>query len=519
MATAARANFLNLPDGLAQTIVNDLMKPILVLDRDLRIAFANRCFCDWVGLSWKEVDGRPLEHFLNNPVIPDFIRETQLGSAMLDFQAECNIPGVGSRDLLLRVHPLGPAHPLAVFIGLANITDHKVDKTALTLKVEAAERAQIALRNRAHLLQSIIMESSGDGIGVLDVKGYCVLWNPACEKMLGLKPGNIRFDEWPKHFGLYLPDKTTLFPAEDLPLSRALNGESCDEVEVWVINEARPEGLWVSVTGRPLTGGEDGAVAAFRDITFAKNAKEVLAIQAAEISRSNRELEHFAYIAAHDLQEPLRMVSSYVQLLSRRYKGKLDAEADEFIGFAVDGSKRMSMLINDLLHYSRIGQGDAAQSVVDCQTVLEQVLFSSSRKNQAAEAMITHDCLPRIRGNELQITQIFQNLVDNAVKFRGSETARVHISARADGAKWIFSVADNGIGIEPQYSERIFVLFQRLNAREDYAGTGIGLAVCKRIVEKQGGRIWVEPNKEKGTIVSFTWPLDSSIDQGGKNNA
>jgi len=192
--------------------------------------------------------------------------------------------------------------------------------------------------------------------------------------------------------------------------------------------------------------------------------------------------------------------------LAKRYKGKLDAEADEFIGFASDGAKRISQLINDLLTFSRIGRGEVPEQLVDCEKVLQQVLYTLTQKHQAARAEVTHDPLLQVRANEVQITQIFQNLIDNAVKFRSKDAPRVHISARAEGNQWIFSVADNGIDIEAQYKERIFVIFQRLNSREDYDGTGIGLAVCKKIVEKRHGTIWVEPNKGHGTIVSFTWP-------------
>jgi PAS domain S-box-containing protein len=359
-------------------------------------------------------------------------------------------------------------------------------------------------QKEADLLRSI-MESSRDGFFVADRLGNCVLWNPACEEMLGLKPDKIQQKDWTEGLGIYLPDKVTPFPVSDLPLARALRGESCEGVELWVKNTVQ-KGIWISVTAHPLTDGTDGAISTFRDVTFAKGVEAALATTADEAARSNRELEQFAYVAAHDLQEPLRMVSSYVQLLAKRYKGKLDAEADEFIGFATDGAKRMSQLINDLLSFSRIGQGEAPELLVDCEKVLEQVLSSLKQKNELARAQITHDPLPRLRANELQITQVFQNLIDNAVKFRSKDDPQVHISARAEGNQWIFSVADNGIGIDAQYKDRIFVIFQRLNSREDYAGTGIGLAVCKKIVEKRDGHIWVEPNKGHGTVVYFSWP-------------
>jgi signal transduction histidine kinase len=516
-ATATPGMPRELSGSLAQTIVNDIKKPILVLDQDLRITFANDYFCAWIGLRWEKISGQSLEYFLNDPIIPGIIREAQLGSAMVDYHATCTIPGLGLRELLLHIHPLRSAYPLAIFVGLIDITNSNMSKAAITLKMEAAQRGEILLRNQTHLSRSI-MESSGDGIGVLDAEGYCVLWNPACEQMLGMGPGHIRCELWSETFGLYLPDKVTLFPAADLPWTRALNGESCDETEVFVRNDVRKEGLWVSITARPLTGGQHGAVAAFRDITFAKNATEVLAALAEEVARSNRELEQFAYVAAHDLQEPLRMVSSYVQLLSRRYKGKLDAEADEFIGFATAGAKRMSALINGLLGLSRIGRGEIPDELVDCEKIMELVVLSLGPRIATAGTKITHGPLPKIRASELQITQILQNLIDNAIKFQKPDNPSVHISARDDGKQWVFSVADNGIGIEPEYKDRIFVIFQRLNSREDYDGNGIGLAICKKIIEQRRGKIWVESNQPAGTTVFFTW-LHENVEQGRKLNA
>jgi len=225
-----------------------------------------------------------------------------------------------------------------------------------------------------------------------------------------------------------------------------------------------------------------------------------------ELKRSNEDLEQFAYVASHDLQEPLRMITNYLQLLRQRYKDKLDSGANDFIGFSLDGSKRMSQLIHDLLTYSRVGTHGKEFVPTDCEQALANALANLRVAIDEARAEVTHDPLPTVKGDEVQITQLFQNLIGNAVKFRGEAAPRIHVGAQRTGSEWEFSVRDNGIGIAPEDFQRIFVVFQRLHSREKYAGTGIGLSVCKKIVERHGGRIWVESKPGQGTTFYFTLP-------------
>jgi signal transduction histidine kinase len=226
-----------------------------------------------------------------------------------------------------------------------------------------------------------------------------------------------------------------------------------------------------------------------KEISERRRAEEALKEKTEELGRSNRDLEQFAYVASHDLQEPLRMVTSYVQLLAKRYKGKLDSDADEFISFALDGSLRMRKLINDLLTYSRVGTRKKELKPTNCKIVLDQSLNNLKVAIEENGVVVTHDPLPTVMVDNPQWVQLFQNLIGNAIKFRGNEPPRVHVSASPNGNGWIFSVRDNGIGIAPEYAESIFTIFKRLHGRQDYAGTGIGLAICKKIVERHGGRI------------------------------
>jgi signal transduction histidine kinase len=247
--------------------------------------------------------------------------------------------------------------------------------------------------------------------------------------------------------------------------------------------------------------------AALRDITDRRRAEQHLEKVRLELQRSNEELQRFAYVTSHDLQEPLRMVASYVQLLARRYQNKLDSDADEFIGYAVDGCIRMKRLIQDLLAYSRAGAEERSLKNISVEAVVDHALgnLRSSIKESGAE--VTRDPLPSVIADETQLRQIFQNLIGNAIKYRRAATLRIHISAKQENeSEWVFSVRDNGQGIEPEYFEKVFVIFQRLHANKGTEGTGIGLAICKRMIERLGGRIWVESEPQVGSTFFFSLP-------------
>jgi signal transduction histidine kinase len=238
--------------------------------------------------------------------------------------------------------------------------------------------------------------------------------------------------------------------------------------------------------------------------------EEDLARKVDELARSNADLEQFAYVASHDLQEPLRMVTAYTQLLGERYRGKLDENADKYIGYASEGAQRMQVLIQDLLAFSRVGRNGVASGSVDCNAVMADVLQTLATAIQESAAIVTYGKLPTVWAERTQMAQLFQNLIGNAIKFRGKEPPVISVLAEKTALRWQFSVNDNGIGIAPEFTENIFVVFQRLHARTEYPGNGIGLAICKKIIERNGGKIWVEAQPGSGSSFKFTLPQHGS---------
>ncbi|TDC05193.1 sensor histidine kinase [Nonomuraea longispora] len=234
--------------------------------------------------------------------------------------------------------------------------------------------------------------------------------------------------------------------------------------------------------------------------------------QSEELRRSNGELEQFAYVASHDLQEPLRKVASFSQMLEQRYGPQLDDRARQYIHYAVDGAKRMQLLINDLLDFSRVGRVTSEKTAVESGVALDAALDNLSAMVEETGATVTRDELPQVTGNRMQLTQLFQNMIENAVKFRSEEPPRVHVGAERSGEMWEFSCSDNGIGVEPKYADRIFLIFQRLHPRDVYPGTGIGLALCRKIVEYHGGRLWLDGDAQSGGT-TFRWTLPVAGDR------
>jgi PAS domain S-box-containing protein len=278
---------------------------------------------------------------------------------------------------------------------------------------------------------------------------------------------------------------------------------------------------WILDYGMPLFDVDQvfvGYIASCFDIEERRKAQETVELQARALIQSNADLEQFAYVASHDLQEPLRMIQGFAQLLVRRYTTALDDDGRQFLGYVVEGTQRMQTLISNLLSYSRLDRRPGEFSQVDCTAAARTALFNLTRAVQEAGAIVEIGELPTVCADETQMVQLFQNLMANAIKFKADQPPRVQVSARNVGGEWLFAVQDNGIGIEPEYSEKIFAIFQRLHGPNSYPGTGIGLAICKKIVERHGGRIWAGSQSGQGATICFTLPINQTKEPTGDDS-
>ena len=367
------------------------------------------------------------------------------------------------------------------------IMDITIRKRALEKMEKSEERLRDIFENTSDLIQSVAPD------------GRLMYTNRAWRQALGYT------DEEAKDLNVF----DIIHPASTDHcidcFSRVMSGETLEGIEAIFISKG---GDSIVVEGNVSCRFEGetpvGTRAIFRDITERKLAEYEISRFSEEIARSNRELENYAYIASHDLQEPLRMITSYLQLLEKEYGDELDSEALNYISFAVDGATRMNAMIDGLLAYSRVDTRRLEPALIDCGEALGKALANLEVAIEESGAKVTYDHLPRVMGDEVQLTQVFQNLIANALKFRREDSPEIHVSVRDEHGEWVFSISDNGIGIEPEYGDRIFTIFQRLHTPEEYQGTGIGLALAKKIIERHKGRIWVDSVPGKGSTFHFT---------------
>jgi len=397
--------------------------------------------------------------------------------------------------------------------------------TADTGEIVSEIRREAALL-KTGALQSAIFNSANFSCIATDAKGVIQIFNVGAERMLGytaaevvnkISPADISDPQEmiARAKSLSVEVGTPITPGFDALVFKASRGIE----DIYELTKIRKDGsrfpAVVSVTA--LRDDQDAIIGYLligTDNTARKQAEDEIARYSEGLKRSNEDLQRFAYVASHDLQEPLRTISSFLQLIEKRNRDLLDAESKEFISFAVSGANRLQIMINNLLDYSRLESRGNPFVRVECGDILRKVIDDFRPEIERSNAIITFDDLPALMADLGQLGQLFQNLVGNALKFQGEEPPRIHVAVRREERNWVFSVRDNGIGIDPKYKDRIFIIFQRLHTMETYAGTGIGLSICKKIVERHGGRIWVESEMGKGSTFCFTIPAKEADSYG-----
>lgn len=487
-AEAAEAKFRGLLESAPDATV--------ISDSSGRIALVNRQAEQLFGYCRAELLGQPVELLIPERFHANHVRDR----ARYQAAPQTRPMGVGL-ELFGRRKDGGE---FSVEISLSSLeTDQGRLVTSSIRDITQRKQADQALRESEERFRLLVDGVRDYAVYLLTPDGHVASWNVGAERLKGYRAEDI-VGEHVSRF--YSPqDVQQRKPQRDLQLA-ASEGRAQDEG--WRVRKDGSR-FWANAVLTALrdeTGKLRGFAKVTQDITERKLADEQLRQTAAELARSNTELEQFAYVASHDLQEPLRMVASYTQLLARRYRGQLDCEADEFIGFAVDGALRMQTLINDLLAYSRVGTRGKPFAATDVNEVFDEVLGDLAAVIEERRAIVSRGELPTVQADRSQLTQVLQNLIANAIKFSGTPPCRVHTEAKWRRDEWLFAVRDNGIGIKPEYAERVFVMFQRLHTQGEYPGTGIGLAICKKIVERHGGRIWVESQPGEGATFYFTLP-------------
>ena len=482
-------------------VIDSANDGILVYDRNLNVVSCNRAAETILGLPPAEIIGKPgftsrlpCIHADGTPVAPEE-RPTKLtvraGRPLTSHVIGILRPGGAVTWLSVKTAFLRRSSEADWYGIVSTIAD-----------VTAQRNAEEAMReSEARFRQTF--ELAGSGMAHVSLEGRFVRVNRRLCEILERSEAEL--------IGRSVKDISH-------PLDRDLTDDKRGRVRQGELEVAhfekrylRPDGhtVWVDLAvalARSAAGTPLYEIAVFDDITERKNAEAALQEAHEELKRSNSELEQFAYVASHDLQEPLRMVSSYTQLIDRRYGDRLDGDAREFMHYVVDGAARMKQLIEDLLAYSRVGTKGKEFREIEVEAALKRAVTNLRAAIEESGAAVTWDPLPKVSGDDLQLAQLFQNLIGNALKFRGRSVPRIHVSVAEKEGEWEIAVADNGIGIEPQYFERIFMVFQRLHTQADYPGTGIGLAICKKVVERHGGRIWVDSRPGEGSRFHFTLP-------------
>lgn len=478
-------------------ITDTVLEGLWMVDENGHTTYVNKQLIDMLGYTQDELVNKQFFNFIDSKFqdkAKEFFERRKQG--LKDRYDSCFIKKDGSiLWVIISATPIFDDKGKFVgAIGLfTDITEHKIIRDKL-------------IENEEHY--RTIVEFSNDMIWILDTDGKFTFINKRSEKIGGYSLEELKG----KSFCPLIVKEDTQRVIDTF--HRVLNGQY-QEYDVTFINKYNKK-VMLSVNTAPIysKGKIVGTVSFGRDITQQKRIEQKAMKITEELIHSSNELEQFAYIASHDLQEPLRSISSFTELLAHRYKDRLDPEADEFINYIINGTKRMQQMINDLLTLSRINTKGKEFVSTNIKDVINKVLENLHSLIDRNQAVITIDNMPIASVDEIQFIQLFQNLIDNAIKFRKKDTVpQIHISARKEENEWIFSVKDNGIGIDPNSFRKLFIIFQRLHSREEYPGTGIGLAICKKIIGRHDGRIWIESRPGEGSTFYFSIPI-----KRGENN-
>ncbi len=487
-------------EQLSHQVLQSSSDGILAFDLDGRVTFCNRMMELIYGVHERELFGRQLLEvfpFLKETEGPSF-RQTLCGERVPPKNDSFPVPPTGRPGFYeARYSPLFEGGSLVGgFVMVRDVTDHKRSE-------EQLRESENRFRTLADSAPVLLWMSGTDGLCNFFNSGWMKFTGRSLEEEVGTGwAEGVHPEDFQNCMDTYL---SAFVARKSFRMEYRLR--RWDSEYRWVLDQGMPR--------YEPGGGFAGYIGSCIDLTDFREAHQALLRmndeldlrvkeRTEELSRSNADLEQFAYVASHDLQEPLRIISSYLCLLEERCRGQVAGDAAKYINYAVDGAKRMQELIRDLLAYARLDQAESPPVAVDCNEAVGIALENLSQTLAETGGKVMREALPTVSADRTLITQLFQNLIQNALKFHGENTPVIHIRAKRAKSDWLFSVRDNGIGIEPQYGERIFRVFQRLHGRKEYPGTGIGLSICKKIVERQGGRIWMESKLGKGTTFFFT---------------